>query len=239
MKNKKSIKSKILVPALAVLALTTTASVTSTVAWFAANSTVSATGMQIKAKSDSKFLLVHDTKNNIAEIRAEGKTSVDFSLNANLYPAALDGNDPTAPNKWYTATGKAYDDGTIKGDKRTFTSADEATGYVIHKNLYFGLAAGSADTGALTVKGSTFTDGIGGATKLILAVGSTIKGTMTVDNKDDAITIDNGLSGDKVVSLGLYFFYDGNNASIKSSNSTHLTSASVALTFTVADKAGD
>ena len=45
-------KTKIIVPALGMLLLSTAASVTGTVAWFAANTTVSATAIQVKAKAE-------------------------------------------------------------------------------------------------------------------------------------------------------------------------------------------
>ena len=45
-------KTKIIVPALGMLLLSTAASVTGTVAWFAANASVSVTNMQVKAKAE-------------------------------------------------------------------------------------------------------------------------------------------------------------------------------------------
>ena len=51
-------KTKVIIPALGLLLLSTAASVTGTVAWFAANSSVTATGMKVKAKSDNEFLQI-------------------------------------------------------------------------------------------------------------------------------------------------------------------------------------
>ena len=54
--------TKIILPALALLVLGTTAAATSTVAWFAANGTVSATGMQVQcATSKNLIISVDDT----------------------------------------------------------------------------------------------------------------------------------------------------------------------------------
>ena len=50
-------KSKILAPALAVLCLSVAASVTGTVAWFAANNVVTATGMTIKSNTPSSLVI--------------------------------------------------------------------------------------------------------------------------------------------------------------------------------------
>lgn len=53
-------KSKILAPALAILCLSTAASVTGTVAWFAANNTVSATGMLVQTDRPSSLAISED-----------------------------------------------------------------------------------------------------------------------------------------------------------------------------------
>jgi len=82
MKNKKSIKSKILVPALAVLALTTTASVTSTVAWFAANDTVTASSMSIKAVTEGNLFIANGASVPLAQLTATSVTDLDVNATA-------------------------------------------------------------------------------------------------------------------------------------------------------------
>lgn len=57
-------KTKILVPALAVLALGMAASVTGTVAWFAANNVVYANGMQIQSSTPSSLAIGQTLTNN-------------------------------------------------------------------------------------------------------------------------------------------------------------------------------
>ena len=49
--------TKIILPALALLVLGTTAAATSTVAWFAANGTVSATGMQVQCATSKNLII--------------------------------------------------------------------------------------------------------------------------------------------------------------------------------------
>jgi len=53
-------KTKIIIPAIGMLLLSTAASITGTVAWFSMNTTVAATGMTIKAKGDQVFLQIVD-----------------------------------------------------------------------------------------------------------------------------------------------------------------------------------
>ena len=50
-------KTKVIIPALGILLLSTAASVTGTVAWFSSNASVSATGMSVKARTDEALVI--------------------------------------------------------------------------------------------------------------------------------------------------------------------------------------
>ena len=56
-------KTKIIIPALGLLVLSTAASVSGTVAWFSVNSSVSATGMKVLAKAEAGLLISADKSN--------------------------------------------------------------------------------------------------------------------------------------------------------------------------------
>ena len=75
-------KLKMIVAAIAMICLSTAATITGTVAWFAANRTVTVTGMHIKAKSDADYL----------EISTNGtsgwNTAVDIAVDAEILPVA-------------------------------------------------------------------------------------------------------------------------------------------------------
>ena len=55
-------KTKVIIPALGILLLSTAASVTGTVAWFSSNASVSATGMSVKARTDEALVIGKDVK---------------------------------------------------------------------------------------------------------------------------------------------------------------------------------
>ena len=101
-------KTKIIIPALGMLLLSTAASVTGTVAWFSANTSVNAEGMTVKVATNATYLLVsHDTSDTAptaATIQAEnsdaGFTSIDLTPAANTEPVAL---YPVAPAATFTA----------------------------------------------------------------------------------------------------------------------------------------
>ena len=74
-------KTKIIIPSLGLLLLSTAASITGTVAWFAANASVTATGMQVKAKTASTYLLIGTGENDTyAEIQAINPASTSVAL---------------------------------------------------------------------------------------------------------------------------------------------------------------
>ena len=77
-------KTKIIIPALGLLLLSTAASVTGTVAWFAMNSTVSATGMSVKAKADGFFLEI----SGAGDSGTYSNTGTSNLTNEELYPVA-------------------------------------------------------------------------------------------------------------------------------------------------------
>lgn len=100
-------KTKIIIPALGLLLLSTAASVSGTVAWFAMNNTVSATGMEVTAKTDAVFLQIKGTEDS--DFGAEGENA----LEASLFPVAhetwsalanitdFDLNDDSTNDNWY------------------------------------------------------------------------------------------------------------------------------------------
>ena len=85
-------KTKIIIPTLGLLLLSTAASVSGTVAWFAMNASVTATGMQISAKSNSVFLLIGSGDNDtVSEIQTANQTSTALTVaegNSHMYPSA-------------------------------------------------------------------------------------------------------------------------------------------------------
>ena len=98
-------KTKVIIPALGLLLLSTAASVTGTVAWFAANGTVSATGMEVKATSESSFLQIQ--KSDVAWDASAAQTTIAI----NNSPIAE--IKPTHVSKEATAESlTAYDGGT-------------------------------------------------------------------------------------------------------------------------------
>ena len=76
-------KTKVIIPALGILLLSTAASVTGTVAWFSMNTTVTATGMNVQAKAQAGLVISNATNGTYNANAASAKTTC-----AALYPAS-------------------------------------------------------------------------------------------------------------------------------------------------------
>ena len=172
-------KTKVIIPAMGLLLLSTAASVTGTVAWFAANATVNASGMQVKAKTDNTFLLISATNNTASAIQSEAVLSVTLSVDEDVYPSAPaltsaesgrlttsgkntagaaittagvtidDATKAAAYTNWYTANATGPSTEAIDADSVRQLAA--FTDYVVVQNFYLTVAAGANPAHALTV----------------------------------------------------------------------------------------
>ena len=76
-------KTKIIIPALGMLLLSTAASISGTVAWFSMNTTVTANGMQVKAKAQAGLVISNASDGTYNASAATVKTTC-----AELFPAS-------------------------------------------------------------------------------------------------------------------------------------------------------
>lgn len=82
-------KFKKLIPALISMFLSFSLMGTATFAWFSMNTTVTATGIEIEAKSDNTYLLISQTNDTAAAIQAENATSVTSLIgSSSVFPSA-------------------------------------------------------------------------------------------------------------------------------------------------------
>lgn len=248
-------KFRKLIPALCMLLVSALFVGTSTYAWFSMNKTVTATNMQITAKSDNMYLLISKDNNTAPAIQAEAKTEVDLAANAELYPAALktattnpftDADD----NWWYAQaaakTAAAKKDGTevkfgeANSTKSGAVAADTTTfsERVLKKTVYLTLSEGSAPSTALNVKIDNFTDSIGNAnaTKVVVATADKAlyfdKANATTAQE---LAAEGKLTANGVLVVNIYVYFDGENADVYTDNIAKLTNATASVNFTLAD----
>lgn len=259
--------TKILVAALA-LFMAIGIATGSTFAWFALNTEVSATGMQVVAKSDNTFLLIGTGDNDTAdEIQAANpNTTVALTVaaaDADLYPAtpATDttaallttsgkkvGGDAitvagaevnsaataAAVTNWYTATAATVDDeAMLTGSARQLTSF---TDYVIVKTLYLTVADGSNNANNLSVTASitAATSKNIDATRVMVVTSDGGFAILTPTSLTADIKGSNtALTDSTVITVTVYIYVDGEDASIYTNNKANLDTANISLTFNV------
>ena len=110
-------KTKIIVPALGLLLLSTAASVTGTVAWFSANTSVSATGMKVQAKAESGLLISADK----TDASWSNTDATDYGTAVSLVPTSTNSG-----SAWYHSQSNSADNYASSGTYKTLTSAADS-----------------------------------------------------------------------------------------------------------------
>ena len=172
-------KVKKLIPALSMLLVSAILLGSSTYAWFSMNTQVSATGMQIQAKSNETFLLINATETTAAGIQTAALTDETVTVNEEVYPASpaltaaeaayltTSGKDVTGATittagvqvdnaakaatvtDWFTAKALVQSDELI--DTTTARQLTAWTDYVVVQSFHLTVAAGAEDANNLTV----------------------------------------------------------------------------------------
>lgn len=111
-------KSKIIIPALGMLLLSTAASITGTVAWFTANDIVSAKGMSIKAEAENGIVISNEDKT----VWAESANAKHSGGNNGFIPTSTADADT-----WYHANANNADNYAHFGNYTSYTTAQGIT----------------------------------------------------------------------------------------------------------------
>jgi hypothetical protein len=232
---------KKLIPALCMLLIAAAMLGTSTYAWFSMNTTVTATGMQVKAKSDSKFL----------QIKTTGDwNDTDPFTTANLSMAESKAIYPTHPFKSIAGDKKsaeAFDGTSVVWASTYSTSATAAKEGVGDSNLYETVAnpsenhalvqefklrlkpgVGATTSGALTVSSVTFTakatepdvtDSLADALRVLVVCGENkvIYKNGTV-KEAGAATLATSVAQATDTTVTVYVYFDGEDSACTTNN---------------------
>ena len=203
---------------------------TSTFAWFSMNTSVTATGMQVTAKSNAKFLLIGDDSAKAAGAKtdADGHALSDthaaaYTTTGNTdkkcYPAAyyetagtLNGHETEAKN-WYTTSSDKMDTAVSGSAAVTKVTLGDAQ-YMLTYKMYLTLSKDSEDfTGKVKIT-ATFSS----ADEAVKAY-VTVNGEHTVfDSATTTYTTtgDVTLTGATAVEVVAYVYIDGNSTNVNS-----------------------
>ncbi|MDY4895297.1 MAG: hypothetical protein SO532_05375 [Candidatus Borkfalkiaceae bacterium] len=251
-------KLKKLIPAFCMLLVSVAMLGTSTFAWFSMNKAVSATGMQITAKSDSVYLLIMEGEKKAEEVQTNNSASVVATNpeNTAMLPAAHEAitktqdaeakeTDTTTYSNWYYQTAKkptasAAETNAAK-TKLTTTSFSQ---YVLEYTYTITLAKGSLAQGKLTATAKiTAQNSATGSEKTIapvtvLVTTTTKAAEFTKDNMTTAqVLYTDSITDTTAIVVKVYIYLDGKNDKVFTNNITNLDGAQIDLTFNVVDKA--
>lgn len=209
---------------------------TSTYAWFAMNSTVTAQNMQISVTADNTYLVITNNSSDLTAGKFTG-TSVSTTSSASaiervaLLPTKLKAE--TTPLVWQTAAGTAIDDGTALG-YTDIASANEYK-YVKKFTFYVGLNPdySAVDAEDLRVKNITVTgaatdagsEALRKAVSVCAVSGTTVvdfasanNGTFTGLNDTSKALASDLLADGTAVQVDIYVYINGDNSNVTSEN---------------------
>lgn len=115
-------KSKIIVPALGMLLLSTAASITGTVAWFTANNKVNVGGMNIKAEAENGIVIAAEEATHTAASWSTEATALHTGAGLSFIPAST----KIADNDWWHGISKKADNGQYEVTYEKYTVTDAA-----------------------------------------------------------------------------------------------------------------
>lgn len=250
-------KFRKLVPALCMLLISAVLLGTSTFAWFSMNTTVTATGMQVTAKTDHTYLLITKNSENkdIATLLKELQTTptnanaeVKFTGSSELTPSAHKEFGATGAStaaaktdNWYTAASNNPNDHTAAdGSEKTLAQLGvELGGYVRKETVYITVTKDSTKATNLTVSAKVAKATSDSETADITPI------RVLVVCGDEYVEFDSTkkVSGDVVIAaeiassaltqVDIYIYYDGNDQKVTTNNAKNLDGATIDLTFTV------
>lgn len=249
-------KFKAIVPALAMLLVSAVLLGTSTFAWFSMNKNVSATGMQVTAKSDQVYLIVGSTNDlDALQNKTNGnKTTVELKktdstdpLSATVKPVQPKADTITnattaaAPGSWEWYVGTSETNGTASS---TANAVTDLTEYTLHTTVYITVAKDTPAAQNLMLESATFAKV--GAGKTLDGFGGVVVATADAADRFDS---DNALKGrddtgkpvlaatvndQTVIAVEIYVYVYGAHANITTENAFDLATLSLELRFSVA-----
>jgi hypothetical protein len=223
---------KKLIPALTLLLISAILVGSSTFAWFSMNTSVSATGMTVTAKSNSTYLLIADAEDVVgdtdplkaASIQTGALTTVAASHTAaTVYPAAYNNSasaitvvteNDVAANTWYTASSEDPASPEAAANVTMVTVADD--NYMLTNTFYLTLSQDSEPyAGDLKVT-LTRKSGADAAVSAVVIIGdNTYNLTDTVVNGQFTLAEDE-LTSQTVIPVTVYTYVNGNSGNVYS-----------------------
>lgn len=256
-------KFKKLIPAFCMLLVSAVMLGSSTFAWFSMNNKVTASGLDVTAKSNTQFLVISDSNTTLADnyntttigakyiAGGEGANHSVLPVSINKTNAELslwDKNKntavPVAVDAWYTARSTKYDETGASGnsqadstlvDVKEITDDTALNAYRLTYKVYLSLAKGSDNmTGKIKVT-ATFDAGSDAAVSLRVVIGEAKYDFCKANTSNEvAGTTDTTIKAGEFVEVTIYAYIDGTSSTVNSAAELTALKGSASLVFEVA-----
>lgn len=250
-------KFRKLIPAFAMLLVSAVMLGTSTFAWFSMNTTVTATGMNVTATSDTPYFVISATKTDISGSTGTATTATATTSSTSVKPVAyttsqiVKGGTTINANSWYTGTSSSLTDG--QGSNPATVSAvtfKDADYFVVH-TFYVGLAANSSqgkfNLNVKLEKEASAANATKAAVVVTPCTGTTTEATSSAQEGIDWETLSgngwntttgfdfvtSGSAEAKFVKVEVYVYIDGTDAGVTTNAGTVSGSLKVTINGTV------
>lgn len=231
--------TKKIIPALVMLLVSAVLLSTASYAWFSMNTTVTATGMNITAKSDATFLLIKaGAVADAAAIQTDKKiTAIATNASKSLFPAAHNAINnisaaDTAANWYYkTSTDPAVYGGEGNETAAVALTAENFANYVLVNEFNLTVAEGSNQMSDLKVGTCTITTEGDKAVKVLVATATGFEEFSATGGTGSAV-LQALLTDATVMQVKVYVYLDGEDADVFTNGIADLKNTSVEITFT-------
>lgn len=229
-----------LIPAFCMLLISAMLMGTSTFAWFSMNTQVTATGMQIQAKSNETYLLI-GTENNVETIQTAKLTSANAGMGTAtlLYPSRVKGDATSLTDATlkfeYTSAKDASASAADTNATYTEVETNKFDNYVVKKTFYVTIQKGAAVAKNLKVKSVTFKDlaNTGVACVITSASATGVINATSDINTVQTLVLANEVTDATVVAVNVYLYINGEHTNIYTNNINNLKAGSVEIEFQV------
>ena len=248
-------KFRKLIPALALLIVSAVLMSTASYAWFSMNTQVTATGMEVTAKSNSTYLLIDNvdnasTKTTSAETKAAafvtGGTNATNS-DAVVYPvyyAAATGTMPGTADSgaslavtaghWYTARNRNSDNATDATLNVQDLGTSAPVAYVCTYNAWLSLSTDSEPyNGKLTLTSTVASGDAGTSVVVVLSDGTTNETLKLVNGTPYQTTNNFAVTATSSIAVTFYVYIDGTTTNVYSDyiNAPNTLTGNISVVF--------
>lgn len=235
-------KFKKIIPALCMLLISAVLMGTSTYAWFSMNTTVTATGLSVTAKSNAAYLLISDAENkngsnteSLSETVAASYANTETNADKKVYPVTFFSNATAetaigniklsetqnyseatwiGANKWFTAN-NSNSGNANDSVKNVVLVTEGTTNYMLEYNVWLTLSKDSEAVNNQKVKVTLKSHTGDAAAKAVVVIG-TDHFALGADNAEGTTTNAVALTNSTTVKVTVYVYIDGESANVNS-----------------------